>query len=124
MEGSSDGPDTGADTIWHQDVSGVVGSAEPGDRFGESLAVGDFDNDGFMDLAIGVPDEDFGSVESAGSAIMVSVHAWPIATAEKSFFAVAVRGVSGWWWRFPRSRWCDSPTDIPSRVPYSQACRV
>jgi hypothetical protein len=32
--------------------------AEPGDRFGESLAAGDFNGDGYDDLAIGTPDED------------------------------------------------------------------
>jgi hypothetical protein len=32
--------------------------AEPGDRFGAALAAGDFDGDGFDDLAIGAPFED------------------------------------------------------------------
>ncbi len=31
---------------------------EPGDGFGSALATGDFDGDGYADLAIGVPDED------------------------------------------------------------------
>ena len=35
------------------------GSApEDGDRFGFALDMGDFDNDGFDDLVVGVPDED------------------------------------------------------------------
>ncbi len=33
---------------------------EPNDQFATSLAVGDFDDDGFDDLAVGVPFEDFG----------------------------------------------------------------
>jgi hypothetical protein len=45
--------------IWHQDVAGILDSAEAGDRFGSSLAAGDFDLDGFGDLAIGIPGEDF-----------------------------------------------------------------
>jgi hypothetical protein len=67
LAGSASGLDTGADMIWHQDVAGVEGSAEAGDRFGESLTTGDFNGDGLDDLGIGVPDEDFGDVVGAGS---------------------------------------------------------
>jgi hypothetical protein len=34
------------------------GNSESGDNFGISLGVGDFNNDGFADLAVGVPFED------------------------------------------------------------------
>ena len=44
--------------VWSQDSAGIGGVREAGDRFGASLAVGDFDRDGFTDLAIGVPNED------------------------------------------------------------------
>lgn len=37
---------------------GGVESPEVGDHFGAALAAGDFDSDGFSDLAIGAPDED------------------------------------------------------------------
>ena len=40
--------------------------AEAGDLFGSALAAGDFDGDGFDDLAVGVPDEDVGDVERRG----------------------------------------------------------
>jgi hypothetical protein len=53
--------------LFTQDSSGVGGGAEAGDRFGSALATGDFDNDGFADLAIGVPGEGVGSVASAGA---------------------------------------------------------
>jgi hypothetical protein len=36
---------------------GIIGPVEPGDRFGEALAAGDFNGDGRDDLAIGVPGE-------------------------------------------------------------------
>jgi hypothetical protein len=45
-----------------------IGSApEEGDRFGGALATGDFNQDGFADLAIGAPDEDVGSIQGAGA---------------------------------------------------------
>ncbi|HEU5092141.1 MAG TPA: hypothetical protein VFT30_05615, partial [Nitrospira sp.] len=36
----------------------ILDEAETGDRFGSALSWGDFDGDGFGDLAVGVPDED------------------------------------------------------------------
>jgi hypothetical protein len=50
-----------------QDSPGVPGAAEPDDGFGYTLAVGDFDRDGFADLAIGVLDEDVGAIVDAGA---------------------------------------------------------
>jgi hypothetical protein len=55
------------DDLWHQDASGVLDAAEGGDAFGESLAVGDFNGDGYDDLAIGVPGENVGGVVDAGA---------------------------------------------------------
>jgi len=65
--GTSGGLHSYGDQLWHQDVANVEGAAESGDRFGESLAVGDFNNDGYDDLAIGVPGEDIGDVQEAGA---------------------------------------------------------
>ena len=53
--------------LWHQDSDGVEGFAEAFDRFGEALAVGDFNADGFDDLAVGVPKEAVGNVAGAGA---------------------------------------------------------
>jgi hypothetical protein len=46
------------DSTWTQDSAGVPGAAEDFDRFGSSLAAGDFDGDGFPELAVGTPEED------------------------------------------------------------------
>lgn len=39
----------------------IGGSSEAGDQFGNALAVGDFDNDNYDDLAVGVPGESLGT---------------------------------------------------------------
>jgi FG-GAP repeat len=45
----------------------VAGSVEAGDEFGEQLASGDFNHDGFADLAAAAPLEDVGAVQQAGA---------------------------------------------------------
>jgi FG-GAP repeat len=53
--------------ILTQDSPGVDSAPEAGDNFGSALATGDFNQDGFADLAIGVPDEDFGAIQGGGA---------------------------------------------------------
>ena len=43
---------------WRQGDNGILDRAEGGNGFGSALSAGDFDGDGFADLAIGVPGED------------------------------------------------------------------
>jgi FG-GAP repeat/FG-GAP-like repeat len=53
--------------IWHQNTYGVEDKIEARDLFGSALAVGDYNADGYPDLAIGVPWEDVGSIREAGA---------------------------------------------------------
>jgi hypothetical protein len=45
----------------------VAGAVEAGDQFGSALAAGDFNHDGFVDLAAGAPGEAVGSAGGAGA---------------------------------------------------------
>jgi disulfide bond formation protein DsbB len=65
--GSASGLTSSGDQIWHQDSTGIEGACEAGDWFGGALAAGDFDHDGYADLAIGVSFEDVESITGAGA---------------------------------------------------------
>jgi hypothetical protein len=67
LYGTGSGLSSAGNQFWHQDSPGIDGRAEVGDNFGEALVVGDFDGDGFTDLAAGVPDDSVGDVDSAGA---------------------------------------------------------
>ena len=67
LRGSADGLDATGDQVWHQGSAGIVGGVEERDGFGNALAVGDFNDDGFDDLAIGIRGEDVGSSTNAGA---------------------------------------------------------
>lgn len=60
---------------WNQDMikhdNLVDGGSERGDRFGFSLASGDFNGDKADDLAVGVPGEGLGNISSAGAVNVV-----------------------------------------------------
>ena len=58
LYGTASGLSDTNNQFWSQNASGISGSSEAGDRFGAALAAGDFNGNGFDDLAIGVPNED------------------------------------------------------------------
>jgi hypothetical protein len=65
--GSGSGLSSAGNQFWTQDSPGVPDIAEQGDNFGTSLTTGDFDGDGFADLAVGSAFEGNGSRFSSGS---------------------------------------------------------
>ena len=82
----------------NQNSPGSVDEAEVGDRFGHTLATGDFNNDGYDDLAVGVTAEDvYGVVEAGavhvfyGPELLLDNELWSLATlgqtmSEKDWF--------------------------------------
>jgi hypothetical protein len=63
IAGSSTGLTTSGQRYIHQDSTGATGTAETDDAFGSALAAGDFDDDGYADLAVGIPYEDWGGTD-------------------------------------------------------------
>jgi FG-GAP repeat len=59
------------DQLWSQEQTGISDVGERGDSFGSALAAGDFDGDGFDDLAIGVPGEDLSKVKINAGAVHI-----------------------------------------------------
>jgi hypothetical protein len=92
--GSRTGLTASGDQLWSQDSRGVPGSAEPGDRFG-TTASGDFDGDGFADLAIGAPGETLGGLAEVGAVTVLYGSRHGLRSSRSRFFSQATRGVPG-----------------------------
>ncbi len=65
-----------------QEWPGVAGLSEGGDRFGAALACGDFDGDGYDDVAVGSPREGHSKRRRAGSVRVV--HGGPSGLTDRS----------------------------------------
>jgi hypothetical protein len=58
LYGSNLGLTSVGNQLWAQSSPGIKDAAQRGDRFGFALAAGDFNRDGYADLAVGAPYED------------------------------------------------------------------
>jgi hypothetical protein len=54
------------DQNWHQNSSAVKDAVEESDRLGSAVAAGDYNGDGYDDLAVGVAGEDIGASDAGG----------------------------------------------------------
>ena len=59
---------TGNYRVFQSDAGGLV---EAGDSFGQTLAAGDWNGDGWDDLAVGTPGEDVGVISNAGGVVIL-----------------------------------------------------
>lgn len=78
-----------------QFAAAVEGSAEDGDRFGAALIAGDFDGDGYEDLAIGVPGEKVSGQGHAGAVNVLYGRSSGLSALGDQFFAQDYDGLSG-----------------------------
>jgi hypothetical protein len=79
----------------------VAGSPEIGDQFGSALTAGDFNNNGFVDLAAGAPFEAVGSAQGAGAVSVLQGSSGGLSATGGRLFtqvggAVETRDLFGW----------------------------
>lgn len=66
LYGSPTGLTDAGNQLWSQNSTGIADVGETSDWFGYAEVAGDFDGDGFADLAVGIPYEDVGPAADAG----------------------------------------------------------
>jgi hypothetical protein len=91
LPGSTDGLTTTGGRLFTQ----VAGAVEAGDEFGEQLAAGDFNDDGFADLAAAAPLEDVGTVSQAGAVSVLPGSAGGLTSTGGRLFTQNSPGVPG-----------------------------
>jgi hypothetical protein len=69
--GSRAGLSGDGDRVFSQNTPRIKQTAEAGDEFGNSLAAGDFNGDGFADLGIGTPFEDLGQGKDNAGVVQI-----------------------------------------------------
>ena len=73
----------------------VGGTVEGGDQFGEQLAAGDFNHDGFAELAAAAPMEDVGTVSNAGALSLLPGSGAGLTSTGGRLFTQASPGIPG-----------------------------
>jgi len=95
LYGSSGGLLASGSQGWHQNSSGVSGTAEADDRFGHAVTAGDFDGDGYDDLAIGAPFDSVGSIVDSGYMTVLYGGSGGLSSSGSSGFSQSSSGIPG-----------------------------
>jgi hypothetical protein len=94
LYGSSSGLSAVNNQFWHGNSPGIGLAVETGDttgdRFGAALAVGDFNDDGFDDLAVGIPER---FTTNVGAALILYGSATGLTSAGRQVFSQETPGV-------------------------------
>ena len=83
------------DKEWHQARAEFGQTANNYDSYGEALAVGDFDNNGYDDLAIGIPGETVNGKSDAGAVRILYGSSSRLTSTGTDFLHQDVSGVNG-----------------------------
>lgn len=86
---------SGSLSTWSRDTAGILGTAVCGDLFGASLAVGDFDADGYDDLSIAAPGADDTSNTASGSVHVIYGSASGLTDIGDQLWTLDTPGVDG-----------------------------
>ncbi|WP_424094864.1 hypothetical protein [Moorena producens] len=92
LYGSATGLTTTGNQLWTQDDL-IDSNPERSDRFGTTLAVGDFNNDGYDDLAVGSPYEDINSITDGGAVNIIYGSVFGLTTTGNQFWSQDSFGV-------------------------------
>ncbi len=101
LPGSPTGPDISQAQSFNQDSAGIPGVAEGygsptgSDNFGTGVSVGDINGDGFADVSVGVPYEDFDGKHDAGSFVTLHGSAMGLTGNGAEVFSQDTAGVPG-----------------------------
>ncbi|KAB1143227.1 hypothetical protein F7R91_25820 [Streptomyces luteolifulvus] len=99
IHGTGSGPSATRRVSYTQNTAGVPDSSEYGDGFGGALAIGDFDKNGYGDLAVGASGESFGDdadyISSAGAVTLLRGSASGLTTTGAVFLTQDSPGVPG-----------------------------
>jgi hypothetical protein len=92
LYGSPGGLSATGNQLWTEDGTGYDPS-ETGDRFGISLVVGDFNHDGFSELAAGLAYEDLGAIRDAGAVLVLAGSSAGLTSAGGQFWTQDTSGI-------------------------------